>query len=98
RWTGADWSGSSADSFDEGHLVDFAQRRLAGEHLLDRGLAQGPHALFARRPLDLGGRLPRQDDLADVIGQIEQLAYGGATLEHGDAALDAARPLDTNET
>ena len=58
------------------------------------GLAQRPHALVARRLLDLGVRPPGQDDLADVIGQIEQLAYGGPPLEPGAAALDAAGPLE----
>src|SRR5215471_3972000 len=89
-------NGGSVDIalFDEGHLVDLAERRLAGEHLLHRRLAQGFHAFLARRLLHLGGRPPRQDDLADVIGQIEELAYGVAPLEPGAAALDAAGHLD----
>src|SRR5262245_53697454 len=37
----------------EGDLVDLAQRGDAGEHLLERGVAQERHALLARGLLDL---------------------------------------------
>ncbi len=59
----------------------------------DRGLAQEPHALLARRLLDLGGRPLLENQLADVIGQVEQLADGRPALVAGAAALDAAEPL-----
>src|SRR5262245_33964321 len=80
--------------FDECHLVDLPKRRNPGQHALDGRLAQRPHAFLARRLLDFGRRLAVQDDLADVIGQIEQLAYGGAPLEARAAALDAAAALE----
>ena len=60
------------------------------QHALDRRLAQEAHALLARRALDLGDRPLVENHLADVIGQVEQLADRHAALEAGAAALDAA--------
>ncbi len=59
------------------------------QHLLDRRVAQEPHPLLARRLLDLRGRPPVEDQVADVIGQIEQLADRRPALVAGAAALDA---------
>ena len=47
----------------------------------------------SRRLLDLRGRPALEDHLADVIGQVEQLADRHAALEAGAAALDAAGAL-----
>ena len=43
--------------------------------------------------LDLRGRPPLENHVADVIGQIQQLADRRASLEARAAALDAARAL-----
>src|SRR5690606_22640233 len=67
-------------SFDERHLVDLAQRRPPHEHLLDRRVAQEPHPFFARGLLDLGGRPPIQDHVANPVREIQQLADRGASL------------------
>src|SRR5215217_6603681 len=83
-----------AGSFDERHLVDFAERGLAEQDLLHRALAQEPHAFLARRLLDLRGRTPGENQLADVVAQVEQLADRRAALVAGAAALDAARPFE----
>src|SRR5262245_23537802 len=57
----------SSGLLNKGDLVDLPQRRDAGEHLLEGGLAQEGHALLARGLLDLGPRLPLQDHLADAV-------------------------------
>ena len=48
---------------------------------------------LARRLLDLRGRPLLEDHLADVVGQVEQLADRRAPLVAGAAALDAADAL-----
>ena len=47
--------------------------------------------------LDLGGRPALEDQLADVVGEVEQLGDRGAALEAGAAALDAAGALVERE-
>src|SRR5688500_18698031 len=91
----ADWSAGARRqtwtvcSFYERHLVDLSQRGHATQHLLDRGLTQEPHAFVASRFLDLGRRPARQDQLADVVGEVEQFADRDPALESGAAALHA---------
>src|SRR5205814_5591008 len=87
-----DGSTASAErgSFDERDLVDLAQRRDALQHLLHRGLAQESHAFIARGLLDFRGRAPREDHLADVVAQIEQLADRPAAAVTRPAALHAS--------
>src|SRR5437588_1332798 len=91
----AGWQGSAAaDSFDECHLIDLPERRDPSQHALDRGFTQRAHALLARGLLDFGVRPPGKNDFTDVIGQIEQLAYGCPPLVPRTPALDAPRPFE----
>src|SRR5207342_1536667 len=78
-----------ARSFDERDLVDFAQRRHSIQHAADGALPQERHALLAGGALDFGGGATVEDHVTNLIGQIQQLAYGRAPLEPGAAALNA---------
>src|SRR3954462_244284 len=84
----------SADSFEECHLVDLAQRGKAEQHFLDGRLAQEPHPLFMSRLLDLGCGATIQDHLTDAIGQVQQLTDRRSAFEPRSAALDAARTFE----
>src|SRR5688500_16854894 len=87
-------SAAVSGSFDERHLVDFAPSRDSLEHLLDGGLAQEPHALIAGGLLDLGCRPPPEDQFANVVAQIQQLADRGAAAVAGAAAFHTAGALE----
>src|SRR5262249_59287226 len=80
-------------SFDECDLVDLPQCGRAVHYTIDGAFTQEPHALLARRLLDLRRRTLFENHLADAVGQVEQLADCGAPLVPGPAALDAAEPL-----
>src|SRR5687767_13554916 len=80
----------AADSFDERHLVDFAQRRLAEQHLLDGALAKEPHALGTGGFLDFRRRAFGENQLADVVAEIEQFADRGPAAIARAAAFHAA--------
>src|SRR5204863_6270975 len=77
-------------SFDERHLIDFAQRGHAFEHALDRRLTQKPHAVFARSLLDFRRRPLFENHLANAIGEVEKFANRLAALVAGPVALDTA--------
>src|SRR5438132_1310781 len=57
-------------SFDEGHLVDFAQRADAVHHALDGRVAEEAHAFLARGLFDLGGGPARQNHVANVVREV----------------------------
>src|SRR5436309_3141063 len=80
-------------SFDEGDLVDFAQRGDAEYDALDGRLAEKAHAFFARRLFDFRRRPFLENHLPDGVAQIQQLADRGAAHIAGPAALDAADAL-----
>src|SRR4051794_14708879 len=80
RWTG----------LNEGDLVDLAQGGDALENLLQRRLAEEDHPLLLGDALDLRARTARQDELADGVGEVEQLGDGEAAVEAGAVAIDAA--------
>ena len=69
---------------------DAAHDALTDSDALNRRLAKEPHPLVARRLLDLGCRSLLENQLADAVGQIEQLANCLAPLEAGAVALDTA--------
>src|SRR2546423_5114352 len=76
--------------FDEGDLVDLAQRRQTVQDLLDGGFAEEPHPFLVRGLLHVRVGTPVEDHLTDAIRQVQQLADGGAPLEARPAAVDAA--------
>src|SRR5579872_707930 len=59
-----------AVALDEGDLIDLFQRGQSESHLVEGGFTQEPHALFARRPTNLGGRLLQQNHFANPVTQI----------------------------
>src|SRR4051812_32403610 len=84
----------SADSFEECHLVDLAQRGKAEQHFLDGRFAQEPHPFLMSRLLDLGCGATIQDHLTDAIGQVQQLTDRGSAFESRAAALDASSAFE----
>src|SRR4051812_2315803 len=80
-------------SIDEGDLVDLAQGGDAFEHFLQRRLAQEDHALLLGDALDLRGGTAREDELADGVGEVEQLGNGETAVEPGAVTLDTAAAL-----
>src|SRR5258706_8207371 len=84
-------------SVHERDFVDFTKSGDPLESLLERRLAQEQHALLLRRALDLRGRTPRQDELANVVREIEQLGDRETAVETGAVALDASLALVEGE-
>src|SRR5258706_15536425 len=80
-------------SVDKRDTVDLLQRGLALAHGLERRLAQRARAVSLRRLLELPDRRARDDQLADLVVQDQQLRDRLAALEAGAAALAAARGL-----
>src|SRR6266849_4295892 len=78
---------------NEGHLVDFAQRRNARADLCHAGIAQERHPIFASHTLDLRGWAAIDDHLADAVGKIKKLSDRGAPAEAAAGTLQAAGAL-----
>src|ERR1019366_6954760 len=72
---------------------DLLDRRHAVLDLLEARAAEGDHALLETLPLDLDGRRAREDEFADLLGDLEHLDEGDAALVAGVVALLAALAL-----
>src|SRR6267154_2395677 len=79
---------------NESHLVDFLQGSNPVANLGEAAFAQGDHAFFASDALDLRGGPAVDDHFADAVGQVEQLADGGAAVEAGTGAFEATAALN----
>src|SRR6266403_677456 len=78
---------------NESHLVDFLQGSDPVAILGEATFAQGDHAFFASDALDLRGGPAIDDHFADAVGQVQQLADGGAAVETGTGAFEATAAL-----
>src|SRR5579864_265190 len=79
---------------NEGHLVDFLERRDALAHLLERGVPQKRHAFLAGGPLDFRRGAPVDDHLANMIRQIQKFGNGAASAKSRAGTFQAASALD----
>src|SRR5690349_14698916 len=79
---------------NEGHLIDFLERRDALAHFRQRGVAQKRHAFLASGTFDLGGGTPVDDHFANVVGQIQEFGNGAAAAESRAGAFQASGALD----
>src|SRR5712664_103001 len=78
---------------NESHLVNFFYRGDARANFCQPAFAQSDHALFASDALDLRSRPAIHDHFADAVGQVEQLANGGAAMITGARAFQASGSL-----
>src|SRR3954469_10011422 len=69
--------------------IDLLEIGFSGLHELHRGIAQGLGAGFARRLFQLARRRARDDELAQLVVEHQQLADGFSSLEAGSAAFAA---------
>src|ERR1035437_8222544 len=76
---------------------DFLDRRQAILDLLETRAPQGDHAFLEALPLDLDRRGAGEDELADLLGDLEHLDEGDATLVARVVALLAALALPALE-
>src|SRR6266849_6538688 len=88
---------SVAMLLNEGHLIDFLQRRDAGADFGQAAFAQRDHAFFAGNALDLRGGPAIHNHFADAVGEVQQLADGRAAVESGAGALQASGALDQRD-
>src|SRR4030066_2534465 len=79
--------------FNKGDTIDLVEVGLASQGLDQCGLAQGGHAFFDGRPLQLIGRTPVNDHLADTRGEREELGYGVSSAIAGAVTMLAPAPL-----
>src|SRR6266851_3672499 len=84
---------NAAVLFNESHLVNFFYAGDARANLGQPAFAQSDHALFASDALDLRSRAAIHDHFADAVGQVEQLANGGAAMITGARAFQAPGAL-----
>src|SRR5690242_757617 len=80
-------------SVNEGHLVNFPQRGDARANFGEAAFAQRGHAFFPGDALDLRGGPAVDDHFADAVGQIQEFANGGASVEAAAGALEASGAL-----
>src|SRR5262249_34169016 len=72
---------------------DFLDRRQAFLDLLEPRAAEGDHAFLESLPLDLDRGRAGEDELADLLGDLEDLHERDTTLVAGVVALVAALAL-----
>src|SRR5437762_4362760 len=77
----------------ERNLIDFTKGGRALHHLQQRRLAQEVHPFLFRGLLDLRGGTAVENHAANTIGEIEKFRDGGAAVESGAVAVDAAGAL-----
>src|SRR5579859_1978388 len=69
-----------ASSFNESHLVYFAQRSNALLNFIQAAFAQSDHTFVAGDALNFGGGPAVNDHFANAVGEVEQFANGGAAV------------------
>src|SRR5260370_42036585 len=72
---------SVAMLLNEGHLVDFFQRRDARADFRQAALAHRDHAFLAGDALDLRGGPAIHNHFADAVGRVQELADGRAAVK-----------------
>src|SRR5271155_2493863 len=76
---------------NESHLIDLFQRGKTAAYFGEPALAKGNHTLFNRRALDFGSGAAVHNHFANMVGQIQQFADGGAAVITSPRAFQAAR-------
>src|SRR5438874_2220178 len=78
---------------DKRHLINLAKGGRPLHHLQQRRLAQEVHPFLFGGLLDLRGGTAVENHAANTIREIEKFRDGGATVESGAVAVDAAGPF-----
>src|ERR1019366_5025823 len=80
----------SARCLDEGDFVDLFESSQSAADAVEGGFAEEAHAFSASEPANFGGWLLFKDDLADRVGQVEELVDSCTAAIAGAAALHAS--------
>src|SRR5258708_24792533 len=95
-WRGS-WR-SVAMLLNEGHLVDFFQRRDARADFRQAALAQRDHAFLAGDALDLRGGPAIHNHFADAVGKVQELADGRAAVKSSAGTFQAASAFNQRDS
>src|SRR5437868_2303051 len=79
---------------NESHLIDFFQRCDAIANFSETAFAQRDHAFFTGGTLDFRSRPTIYNHFADAVGQVQQFADGGASVETRAGAFQASSAFD----
>src|SRR5260370_13650949 len=89
---------SVAMLLNEGHLVDFFQRRDAGADFRQAALAQRDHAFLAGDALDLRGGPAIHNHFADAVGKVQEFADGRAAVKSSAGTFQATSAFNQGDS